>query len=81
MGRDVVINYLLQYDSNDGSGYSNLTVVGSSVTTYTHSLSVAFPAFANRSSYYVKYRVAAINNVGLGIYSNDLSVLTATYPK
>jgi hypothetical protein len=81
MGRDPVINYKLQYDSNNGSGYSDLVTLGPTVTSYTHSMATPFPANTDRSNYYVKYRVIAINGVGQGIPSNDLLVLTDTYPR
>jgi len=81
MGRDPVINYKLQYDSNNGTGYNDLVTLSSTATSYTHTLTTPFPANADRSNYYVKYRVIAINGVGNGIPSPDLLVLTDTYPR
>jgi hypothetical protein len=51
------------------------------VTTFTHTLTVPFPANHDQSNYYVSYRVTAINSVGEGQASTNLDVLTETFPK
>jgi hypothetical protein len=80
IGRDPLTNYKLQY--NDGTGtWVDVTTLSTSVLTYTHTLSNPFPANADRSDYYVRYRVMAKNGVGFGIPSYDLAVVTNTYPR
>lgn len=58
-----------------------MTTVATTVLTFTHVLSVPFPANIDRSPYNVRYRVTAENGVGFGIPSDDLLVTTDTYPK
>ncbi len=82
MGGDTIINYKLQYNENLAtSTWSDVVTLGPTVTTYTHTLTTNFPANADRTDHNVKYRVVAANNVGWGIESDPLEVLTDTYPK
>ena len=84
-GREPITNYKIQYNSIpnplDPNPYTDLAIVANNISSYTHSISGPFPTNLNRSAYYVRYRVVPENNVGWGIESFDLNVLTDTYPR
>lgn len=82
-GRDPIIYYRLEYlDNAPSASWEEVTSDSvSPVTTFTHTLTVPFPANHDQSNYYVSYRVTAINSVGEGQASTNLDVLTETFPK
>ncbi len=82
-GRDPITYYKLEYNDNTAVGvWIELTSSAvAAVTSFKHQLTVPFPANIDMSDHFVKYRVYGRNQVGTGIASSELLVLTRTYPK
>ncbi len=51
-----------------------------STLTTIHTLTVPFPANEDRTDYQVFYRIIGKNGVGYGLASDNLVVVTDTYP-
>lgn len=83
IGRDPITNYKVQYRAAVTDSWTDLTTTDSTTTTYTHNLATGsvFPANTDRSDYNVQYRVLGCNQVGWGIESLELSVVTDTFPR
>lgn len=80
-GRDPLTNYKVEYLSDETTGWAQILETTPTTLSFLHTSATILPCNVDRSNYYVKYRVSAKNGVGYGMLSEDLLVLTDTFPK